>query len=350
MGAGARGARVRGRGHGQLRRGACSLPRACRRRASSSVSVPRRRSARRGKSDLIDAALAARRLLSGERPEPSSRRWAARGPAPALARAPRRDAGAQRRAQPAERAAGDRSRSDCASVWERSRGSASPSAAARLRPSAEVIERRSAAARPARRATLDARWQRPSAPSLRSSPRSRPTLLEECGVGAGLRRAAARLKRRPRPDEKRGILRRARRHQPGRRLERQAAAPPAQPRRRPPTQLGAPRHRPPTDPPPRPRPGAYYQRLLATGKTTREARRCIKRALARHFYHRLRETANAPLDNIEASVRGIRSGGGWDSNPRVTLTAIAGFQDQTALAQQSHPGKVSVPSSPSPPE
>jgi transposase len=31
----------------------------------------------------------------------------------------------------------------------------------------------------------------------------------------------------------------------------------------------------------------YYQRLLANGKTTREARRCIKRALARHFYHQL---------------------------------------------------------------
>ena len=87
---------------------------------------------------------------------------------------------------------------------------------------------------------------------------------------------------------------------------------------------------------------AYYQRLLATGKTTREARRCIKRALARHFYHRLTRTPTTRLDNIEASVRGIRSGGGWDSNPRVTLTAIAGFQDQTALAQQSHPG-TSVP-------
>jgi len=34
---------------------------------------------------------------------------------------------------------------------------------------------------------------------------------------------------------------------------------------------------------------AYYQRLLAAGKTTREARRCVKRALARHFYRRLRE-------------------------------------------------------------
>jgi len=33
---------------------------------------------------------------------------------------------------------------------------------------------------------------------------------------------------------------------------------------------------------------AYYQRLLASGKTSREARRCVKRALARHFYRQLR--------------------------------------------------------------
>src|SRR6266849_8142780 len=33
---------------------------------------------------------------------------------------------------------------------------------------------------------------------------------------------------------------------------------------------------------------AYYDRLLAAGKTTREARRCVKRALARHFYRQLR--------------------------------------------------------------
>jgi transposase len=33
---------------------------------------------------------------------------------------------------------------------------------------------------------------------------------------------------------------------------------------------------------------AYHARLRASGKSPREARRCIKRALARHFYHRLR--------------------------------------------------------------
>jgi transposase len=44
-----------------------------------------------------------------------------------------------------------------------------------------------------------------------------------------------------------------------------------------------------------PETSAYYQRLLAAGKTAREARRRIKRALARHFYHRLRETPRLPL-------------------------------------------------------
>lgn len=33
----------------------------------------------------------------------------------------------------------------------------------------------------------------------------------------------------------------------------------------------------------------YYLRLLDSGKSTREARRCVKRALARHFYRRLCE-------------------------------------------------------------
>jgi transposase len=40
---------------------------------------------------------------------------------------------------------------------------------------------------------------------------------------------------------------------------------------------------------------AYYERLLATGKTAREARRCIKRALARYFYRRLHELPTLAL-------------------------------------------------------
>jgi transposase len=37
-----------------------------------------------------------------------------------------------------------------------------------------------------------------------------------------------------------------------------------------------------------PQPAAYYERLLARGRTAREPRRCVKRALARYFYRRLR--------------------------------------------------------------
>jgi transposase len=37
-----------------------------------------------------------------------------------------------------------------------------------------------------------------------------------------------------------------------------------------------------------PETAAYHARLLGSGKTPREARRCVKRALARHFYQRLR--------------------------------------------------------------
>jgi transposase len=40
---------------------------------------------------------------------------------------------------------------------------------------------------------------------------------------------------------------------------------------------------------------AYYERLLATGKTAREARRCVKRALARYFYRRLSEIPTLAL-------------------------------------------------------
>jgi len=39
-----------------------------------------------------------------------------------------------------------------------------------------------------------------------------------------------------------------------------------------------------------PETAAYYQHLLATGKTKREARRCVKRALARRLYPLLRQT------------------------------------------------------------
>ncbi len=40
---------------------------------------------------------------------------------------------------------------------------------------------------------------------------------------------------------------------------------------------------------------AYYQRLLTDRKTNKEAKRCVKRVLARHFYHRLTELRLANL-------------------------------------------------------
>jgi transposase len=39
----------------------------------------------------------------------------------------------------------------------------------------------------------------------------------------------------------------------------------------------------------------YYQRMLAAGKTAREAKRCIKRALARRLYHQLHQLPQTPL-------------------------------------------------------
>ncbi len=44
-----------------------------------------------------------------------------------------------------------------------------------------------------------------------------------------------------------------------------------------------------------PQTAAYQQRLLARGKTRREARRCIKRQLARHFYQQLKTTPTLDL-------------------------------------------------------
>jgi transposase len=44
-----------------------------------------------------------------------------------------------------------------------------------------------------------------------------------------------------------------------------------------------------------PETAAYYERLLARGRTAREARRCVKRALARYFYRRLRALPTVAL-------------------------------------------------------
>jgi len=44
-----------------------------------------------------------------------------------------------------------------------------------------------------------------------------------------------------------------------------------------------------------PQTAAYYQRLLSEGKTPREARRCVKRQLARYFHHKLKTTPKLAL-------------------------------------------------------
>ena len=44
-----------------------------------------------------------------------------------------------------------------------------------------------------------------------------------------------------------------------------------------------------------PQTSAYHQRLLSEGKTPREARRCIKRQLARYFYRKLKTTPTLTL-------------------------------------------------------
>jgi transposase len=44
-----------------------------------------------------------------------------------------------------------------------------------------------------------------------------------------------------------------------------------------------------------PQTAAYYQRLLSEGKTPREARRCVKRQLARYFYRQLQTTTKLGL-------------------------------------------------------
>ena len=262
---------------------------------------PRRQERRRGKSDLIDAALAARRLLSGERlslPRGGGRREDLR-----LLLLERRGAMQARNAALNQLSALLVTAPD--QLRERLGALSGDATRPRGRPAAAQPrghERRSAGARPASRAALrGGGGGRACARCARRRGRARAAR----GVrrGPGLRCAAARLERRPRSDEKRGILRRARRHQPGRRLERQAAAPPAQPRRRSPAQLGAPRHRPATDPPPRP-----DQRLLPAATRRRQDHQRgtpLRQARARPplLPTASRELQTAPLDNIEASAQ-----------------------------------------------
>jgi transposase len=252
---------------------------------------PRRAERRYGKSDLIDAALAARRLLSGERlslPRGGGRREELR-----LLLLERRGAMQARNAALNQLnavlvTAPDPVRARLGTLS----GDPLARAAARLRPSAEIangvvrrlggrVERLSREVSEADRALAELVAE------------LAPGLLEECGVGPvcaaqllvssgdrGRMRSEASFAALAGTSPVEASSGKQRRHRLNRGGDRQlnwalhVVA------------LQRIRHDQQTS--------GYYQRLLAAGKTTREARRCVKRALARHFYRRLSELPTLP--------------------------------------------------------
>jgi transposase len=253
---------------------------------------PRRKERRRGKSDLIDAALAARRLLSGEPlslPRGGGRREDLR-----LLLLERRGAMQARTAALNQLhallvTAPDQTRARLGALS----GDRLAAAAARLRPSAEVMNGvlRRLGRRVERLSKEVAEAERALAALVAEVA---PALLEECGVGpvcgaqllvssgdpSRMRSEAsfAALAGTSPVDASSGKQQRHRLNRGGDRQLNWALHVVA---------LARIHHHAET--------GAYYQRLLAVGKTTREARRCVKRALARHFYRRLREMTPLPL-------------------------------------------------------
>ncbi len=254
---------------------------------------PRRQERRRGKSDLIDAGLAARRLLGGERglsiPRGGGRREDLR-----LLLLERRSAMQARTAALNQLSAllvtaPDHVRERLGALS----GERLADAAARLRPRAEVINGvlRRLGQRVERLSTEVAEAERALAELVAEMA---PELLEECGVGpvcaaqllvssgepSRMRSEAsfAALAGTSPVDASSGKQRRHRLNRGGDRQLNWALHVVA---------LQRIRHHDETS--------AYYQRLLAAGKTSREARRCVKRALARHFYRRLREMSRMPL-------------------------------------------------------
>src|SRR5215207_5535151 len=253
---------------------------------------PRRQERRRGKSDLIDAALAARKLLGRERlglPRGAGRREDLR-----LLLLERRSA------VQARTAALNQLSALLVTAPEHVRerlgalsGERLAQAAARLRPRPDVIngvlrrlgqrvERLSKEVTDAERALTELLAE------------VAPDLLKECGVGpvCGAQllvssgdpsrmtseASFAALAGTSPVDASSGKQRRHRLNRGGDRQLNWALHVVA---------LQRIRHHPETN--------AYYDRLLAAGKSTREARRCVKRALARYFFHRLREMPRLPL-------------------------------------------------------
>ncbi len=247
---------------------------------------PRRQERRRGKSDLIDAALAARRLLTGERlslPRGGGRREDLR-----LLLLERRSAMQARTAALNQLSAVLVTAPD--HVRERLGGLSGEKlaqAAARLRPRPDVTN--GVLRRLGRRVERLSREIAEAECTLAELVAEvAPDLLEECGVGpvcgaqllvssgdpSRMRSEAsfAALAGTSPVEASSGKQRRHRLNRGGDRQLNWALHVVA---------LQRIRHDAATR--------AYHERLLAAGKSTREARRCVKRALARHFYHRLRE-------------------------------------------------------------
>jgi transposase len=253
---------------------------------------PRRQERRRGKNDLLDAARAARTLFAGEGlsvPRGDGRREDLR-----LLLLERRGAMRARNATLNQLSAVVVTAPE--HVRERLgalSGERLAQAAAGLRPRADVLTGvlRRLGQRALRLATEVAESERALAALVAETA---PELLEECGVGpvcaaqllvssgdpARMRSEAsfAALAGTSPVDASSGKQRRHRLNRGGDRQLNWALHVIA---------LQRIRHHPQTS--------AYHDRLLATGKTTREARRCIKRTLARHFHRRLREISTLPL-------------------------------------------------------
>jgi transposase len=253
---------------------------------------PQRRDRRRGKSDLIDAALAARKLLNGD------------GLSRLRGEGVREDLRLllleRRSAATARTAALNQLHAVVVTAPERLRrrldrrgGGALGHACARLRPSVGSHHAAVLARLGRRVLALDRELESiDSEISERVQPLV-PELLDECGVGAlcaaqlvvssgdptrmRSEAAFAALAGTSPVDASSGKQQRHRLNRGGdRQLNRTLHV----------IALARVRHHPPT--------AAYYQRLRDAGKTPREARRCVKRALARHFYRKLREAQISP--------------------------------------------------------
>lgn len=253
---------------------------------------PRRQERRRGKSDLIDAALAARRLVAGEGlsiPRGGGRREELR-----LLLLERRSAVQARTAALNQLGsllvtAPDELRDRLGALS----GERLAAAAARLRPSSDVITcvLRRLGRRVARLSDEIAEAESGLAALLAELA---PELLEECGVGpvcgAQLLVSSGHSSRMTSEasfaalagtspvDASSGQQQRHRLNRGGDRQLNWALHVIA---------LARIHHHPET--------AAYYERLLARGRTAREARRCVKRALARYFYRRLRALPTVAL-------------------------------------------------------